>query len=344
MYRSPACVQRQAPQQRKAPAEADPSNRLRQRPFLLSHARIVRDEGEGHLAPAFPTTAAAISPARAPASAVTSPTGQPAVARVASNLGTGSSVTCGTGAAEGATAAAPHTPERSRNVGAPGTRAPALVTELRRLASLRRIAGAQAAPASRPLKNSGSPGQLTSACRQPQAQPDRLGRQRSSHNCADQGRTDVSSGSTLAAELRALRARPPRKDVPDPAVVPRAGRSLVRGQSGGVAEASQVMRDPSDRAAHVSSRASVQDAGTLGLRAAPGSAGCRPKAADVQEQEGTAFAAAQVAPAHSAVQEPALAPACVFDGIRAIFDPSLEPSEAARWASMQPSSPRLRRC
>ncbi len=340
------------PPQSNVAAESGQSSGPRQRPFLLSHARIHRDDA--HPSTALLGAARSGSPAGRPASAAAALFGcsagsrpEPALLMAACRrLREGSpavtaieksnDVSC-----SGVTAAYDLATERRHNAGVPpSSGAPALVSELRRLASLRRLQGAQTAsrgtagpgPAALPAGHAAPAvhrsDQTSAAGRMPaqSGQP----AQSSSQGRRVDGTEGPAPSSTLASELRALRARPPRSK--EPAAAGMWGRRPDReeGPSARAAVAAQAVSDVLPRMAQFGGTAPARDAGCLAQRSTGRSVGCQPRPIAVQMQETHASVPAQTASGQPAGDQ--ATPKPVFDGIRAVFDPNLEPSQAARCA------------
>ena len=332
-------------------AETGVSSRPRQRPFLLSHARIHKDDA--HPSIALPGGARSSSPSGEPASAAaasfqcrTAPRPEPALPPAArirqqapaiavSTPGKGNDVSC-----DGVTAAHAPATERRRNAKVPTpSGAPALVSELRRLASLRRIQGAQTAsrgaagagPAAVPASHAAPATQRrdqTSAAGRLPAQSGQPAVQCKVASPKVDGTEAPALANTLASELRALRACPPHGK--QPAAAAMLGRRPDREErpNSRAAVAAQAVSSVTGRKLQCSGAALARDAGCLAQRNTARSVGCPPGTIALQTQQTSASMPAQTASAQPAGEQ--ATPTPVFDGIRAVFDPSLEPSQAAR--------------
>ena len=339
---SPVGAQQQAPQLSEFTTELGLSNRLRQRPFLLSHARIYKDDT--HPSASLLGAARSSSPAGRAASCATAsflcnpasrqnPSLPPPLRRrpPAPAADVSESDKRDDGCCSAVTAACASGTERKHDAGVPpSSGAPALVAELRRLASLRRIQGAQAA--SRGIAGAVPAVQQTdqtSAAEQLQAQCGR-----SAAQCHTEGRkverTDEGAppSGSLASELRALRARPSRSRKPVNAL--RHSPAQEEGLMCRAAVAARAGSDATDRAAPLNGAGPASEAGCLAMRVTTRAVGCHPTPVAAQLQQMSADATAKAGSAQPAGQLPAPKP--VFDGIRAVLDPSLEPSHAARYA------------
>ena len=167
--------------------------------------------------------------------------------------------------------------------------------------------------------------------------PCQAGRNAAQHGYADRGDTDkieASASSTLAAELRALRAQPRSRQPSNLALTPKPHAHPPQRSSSTANALSGVALVAADNSAARSHSGSAGDfkacsSARLADRASEQHRNAQPgKQAVLTGSRGSGFAAAVEQPPQHTGPEPARAP--IFDGIRAIFDPDLDPNEAAR--------------
>ena len=231
--------------------------------------------------------------------------------------------------------------EHGRESGVPPAGPPALVTELRRLARLKRTEGSTAALGVSGLGVRGPSGSASTAAadRQPPSTscapgpPAWVDRKAAKHGQSGGG----DAGRTLGAELRALRAQPRGRNRPESAQAPGPlvnspqWCSIAADGKSGVATAAADSSAAPSCSRHASARQSDKSAR---LEPATSSHRCPEGSGEHVIQtssSGRGRAAMLEQPHPRAAPDPA--PTRVFDGIWAIFDPGLDPAEAARYSN-----------